>query len=51
MKCSFQEGISPQPFLSLVREPYFWFILANVLPGLATLARLLRALFLLLRRP
>ena len=49
LKCLFQEGISPQPFLPLVREPYFWFILANVLPGLATLARLLRALFLLVR--
>ncbi|MBR6021324.1 MAG: hypothetical protein IK066_02775 [Kiritimatiellae bacterium] len=46
---SFSEGC--EGLLSLVREPYFWFLLANVLPGLATLARLLRALFLLLLRP
>lgn len=45
---SFSEGC--EGLLSLVREPYFWFLLANVLPGLATLARLLRAIFLLLRR-
>ena len=49
---SFSEGCEvPHPILAMVREPFFWFLLANVLPGLATLARLLRAFFLFLRRP
>lgn len=48
---SISEGCEvPHPFLSLVREPFFWFLLVISIPGLATLARFLRAFFLFLRR-
>lgn len=48
---SFSEGCEvPHPFLAMVREPGFWFILVISIPGLTTLARFLRAFFLFLRR-
>lgn len=48
---SISEGCEePHPFLAMVREPFFWFILVISIPGLATLARFLRAFFLFLRR-
>ena len=45
---SFSEGC--EGLLSLVREPYFWFLLVITIPGLATLARGIRALGLFLAR-